>query len=81
MLFVSLWTILILIYLIAAITFMKSMHHPIVAVALDGLTALFYFAGFIALAVLAGGFRATVIFGVRPYQLLSAGAAFGAFQW
>ena len=49
--FVSVWTILILIYLSLAPRFMASAAHPIPMLPLDALTMLFWFAGFIALAV------------------------------
>ena len=51
MVFVAVWTILILLYLSLAPRLMASVAHPIPMLALDALTMLFWFAGFIALAV------------------------------
>ena len=51
MVFVSVWTLLILLYLSLAPRFIASVAHPIAMLALDALTMLFWFAGFIALAV------------------------------
>lgn len=51
MVFVSVWTLLILIYLALAPRFFSAFAHPMAMLALDVLTMLFWFAGFIALAV------------------------------
>ena len=52
MIFVSVWTLLILIYLALAPRFFSAFAHPMAMLGLDALTMLFWFAGFIALAVL-----------------------------
>ncbi len=52
MVFVSVWTLLILIYLALAPRFFSAFAHPMAMLGLDALTMLFWFAGFIALAVL-----------------------------
>ncbi|KAL8787970.1 MAG: hypothetical protein Q9195_007514 [Heterodermia aff. obscurata] len=52
MVFVSAWTLLILIYLTLAPRFLSSLANIFAILALDALTMLFWFAGFIALAVL-----------------------------
>lgn len=51
MIFVSVWTLLILLYLSLAPRFIAAVAHPFAMLALDALTMLFWFAGFIALAV------------------------------
>lgn len=63
------------------------MSHPIVAMALEVLNALFYFAGFIALAVfmsrllfcrgsVCGAAQASVAFGAFEFALWTASAVF-----
>ena len=52
MVFVAAWTMLILIYLALAPRFFSSLANVFAILALDALTMLFWFAGFIALAVL-----------------------------
>ena len=52
MVFVSVWTMLVLIYLSLAPRFFASFANVFAILALDALTMLFWFAGFIALAVL-----------------------------
>ena len=51
MIFVSVWTVLALIYLTFTPKFVPSIAHVFAIMALDALTMLFWFAGFIALAV------------------------------
>ena len=52
MIFVAVWTLLVLVYLALAPHFFSSLANVFVILALDALTMLFWFASFIALAVL-----------------------------
>lgn len=92
MIFTALWTILAVVYLMVSARFLPSASHPIVRVSIDGLTMLFWFAGFIALAVYASavGTFDDLYDGDLGYTdgawnhyhgVLSAASAFGAFEW
>ncbi|MCJ1416897.1 hypothetical protein MMC32_003236 [Xylographa parallela] len=76
MLFNSLWSLLLLAYLLATLRFAR-FSHPIVTFVLLLLTALFWFSGFIALAVAVG----PSCYGNHACQTVAAAAAFGAFLW
>ncbi|MCJ1388845.1 hypothetical protein MMC18_001695 [Xylographa bjoerkii] len=76
LLFASLWSLLVLAYLLATLRFGR-FSHPIASFVLLLVTALFWFAGFIAVAVFTGGGCG----GDRACQTLAAAAAFGAFLW
>ena len=69
MVFNSVWSLLVLAYLALAPTYAGALFHRLVAAAITGVTAVFWFAGAIALAVVAGG------------GVWGAAAAFGFFLW
>ena len=81
MLFNGVWTLLVCLYLIPA-AFSAKLHHSIAVLVLDGLSVVFWFAGFIALAVLVGvysdltGDNFTSGFGI-----LIAAVVFGVLEW
>ncbi|MCJ1473130.1 hypothetical protein MMC13_001781 [Lambiella insularis] len=79
LLFCSLWSLLLLAYLLLILKFNKFSHHLISFVLLL-LTSLFWFAGFIAVAVGTSG----LCYGVNASNgcnTAKAAAAFGAFLW
>ncbi|KAI1499012.1 membrane-associating domain-containing protein [Biscogniauxia marginata] len=79
MLFNSIWSLLVLAYVGLTPLYMASLFHKLAALALNVVTAIFWFAGAIALAVYVGG----------PYDCgansacgsLEAAVAFGFFLW
>ncbi len=93
MVFVSVWTLLILIYLALAPRFFSAFAHPMAMLGLDALTMLFWFAGFIALAVLHHQFEGVYLgdgLGDAYHGCALAGglcgeieaaAVFGALEW
>jgi len=80
-LFAALWTLLLLIYLGVSIR-MPHIQHIFATVALLAVTMIFWFAGFISLAVFLGstidGFCSS---GIGPCGVLDAITAFAAFLW
>ncbi|KAI9803532.1 MAG: hypothetical protein M1825_001875 [Sarcosagium campestre] len=82
--FNCIWTILVLAYLILSITILKKFAHGIAALALDAITMIFWFSGFIALAVRVG--NSDAYYGnsdvhTPAYDALRAAVAFAAFLW
>ena len=77
LLFTSIWSFLLLIYLIATQFFMQQLTHHYATLALESLTALFWFAGFIAQAVLVSG----IYCHFSGCKEAKAAAVFGAFNW
>ncbi|PSR79273.1 membrane-associating domain-domain-containing protein [Coniella lustricola] len=78
MVFVPLFTLISVAYLEAIPRFMPKFHHPWAVIALELTNVLFYFAGFIALAVFLSKLlfcRGTVCSSAR------AATAFGSFEW
>ncbi|ELQ35550.1 hypothetical protein OOU_Y34scaffold00703g4 [Pyricularia oryzae Y34] len=76
--FIPIMTVLTLGYVEGVARFMPRIFNPYIALGLEALNALFYFAGFIALAVFLNGLvfcRGPVCGSAR------ASTAFGAFQW
>ncbi|GAP91610.1 putative non-classical export protein 2 1 [Rosellinia necatrix] len=78
MIFNSVWSILVLIYIGLTPLYMTSVFHRLAALVLNVLTAIFWFAGSIAVAVGFGG----------PYECHDSGCssaeaaiAFGFFLW
>ncbi|KAI3319295.1 membrane-associating domain-containing protein [Xylariaceae sp. AK1471] len=79
MIFNSVWSILVLVYIGLTPLYMTSVFHRLAALVLNVITAIFWFAGSIALAVVWGG----------PYQCngdtgcgsIEAAIAFGFFLW
>lgn len=87
--FTSVWTLLILVYLALAPRLFSALAHPIAMVGLDALTMLFWFAGFIALAVFhhqaedvyfGGIIQACSIAGGLCGEI-EAAVVFGALEW
>jgi len=72
----SLWTLLVLIYLFISIR-MTHITHPFATLALCAVTMIFWFAGFIAVAVAIGA----AVYCVGICGVFAAAAAFGAFLW
>ena len=85
MIFVAVWSLLVVGYQIAVPRFSDKLGHKFIVLGLDALTALFWFAGFIALSVAAGslGYFSDGFEGVLAnwYHTLQAACAFGAFAW
>ena len=92
MIFAAVWTLLVLIYLALAPRFFSAFAHPAAMLGLDALTMLFWFAGFIALAV--WHHRAESVYfydGYYDYKACAtiggycreteAAVVFGAFEW
>lgn len=76
--FVSVWTMLVTIYLLVAPLKFPRLAPVIAVLVLDALTLLFWFAAFIALAVLRSDLS---ICYVRFCNTIIAGIVFGAFEW
>ena len=85
MVFTAIWTMLVLIYLALSPRFFPKIAHPYAILGLDALTMLFWFAGFIALAVFEHDFSYNVgfyTFGCGSFcGEFKAAAVFGAFEW
>ena len=92
MVFAAVWTLVVLIYLALAPRFFSAFAHPVAMLALDALTMLFWFAGFIALAVWIG--RANDEYAYDGFYVeracsaagdycreVEAAVVFGAFEW
>jgi hypothetical protein len=79
LIFCSIWTLLALTYLIVVpLRFADTIaHHKFAILGVEALTMLFWFAGFVALAVFLSG---RVCYG-QVCNCAKAGAAFGAFEW
>lgn len=65
-------------YLALAPRFVPKITHKFVTLGLDAVTCIFWFAGFIALAAYRGDLDPCT---GRVCDSISAGAAFGAFEW
>ena len=78
LIFTACWTTLALIYLVLAPTRFPKFAHKFVVLAVELITALFWFAGFIALAVLLSDFSCR---GGRVCGSMKAATAFSAFNW
>ncbi|KAH8162477.1 hypothetical protein CIB48_g5785 [Xylaria polymorpha] len=79
MIFNAVWSILVLIYIGLTPLYMTSVFHRLAALALNVVTAIFWFAGSIALAVWFGGPYDCQ--GGRACQVAEAAIAFGFFLW
>ncbi|KAI9886063.1 MAG: hypothetical protein M1823_002136 [Watsoniomyces obsoletus] len=78
LIFLSIWTVIAVAVLIALPRFMPRAAHPFALLAIEAVTMIFWFAGFIAVAV----FVSDIIFCLRNVcGCLKAAAAFGAFEW
>ncbi|MCJ1410678.1 hypothetical protein MMC19_004764 [Ptychographa xylographoides] len=81
LLFNSLWTLLVLVYLFVSLR-MTKIGHPFVVLAVVAVTMLFWFAGWVALAAFLGGsLKLACDFGGTACGVLDAATAFGAFLW
>ena len=68
--------------------FLPVAAHPIAFFAVDLVTMIFWFSGFIALAVAANSYHASynyvggyVYYNTKWYKLAVAATVFGAFEW
>lgn len=81
-LFNGIWTAFLVVpYLALAPIYFEVAAHPIVMAAVEALTCLFWFAGFIALAALIGRFPASWCSSVRGCAEMQATTVFGAFEF
>ncbi|KAG9228296.1 membrane-associating domain-containing protein [Amylocarpus encephaloides] len=79
LLFCSIWTLLVLIYLILAPLKFPRFAHKSAILGIEAVTMIFWFAGFIAFAVLLSDIGCgSGWWGCRVNQ---AAAVFGAFEW
>jgi hypothetical protein len=81
MLFNTIWTILVLVYLGVVPHVLATLYHSIIAFGLLGISTLFWFAGSIALAALIGAGNCNVSSVCGPYRASQAATAFGFFIW
>lgn len=79
LLFCSIWTILALAYLVLAPTRFPATAHKFGILAAEAITMLFWFAGFIALAVLLTDIGCGDSWGVC--RAAEAAVVFAAFEW
>ena len=91
--FVSIWTLLVVLYLGLAPKFFPSLAIPFAILALDALTMLFWFAGFIALAVFDRDLHNVGVVDLEGdvfsgcglvgnlCGVITAAVVFGAFEW
>jgi hypothetical protein len=78
LLFCSVWTILALAYLVIAPARFETAAHKFGILAAEFLTMIFWFAGFIALAVFLTGVRC---YHWGPCRAAKAATVFAAFEW
>lgn len=81
MVFVSVWTLLVLPYLALAPTVFPRFANKFAILALDALTMLFWFAAFIALAVYRNDLDGFIDCPFKWCKVLTAATVFGAFEW
>jgi len=91
MIFVAVWTILVVFYFMLAPRFFPAAAHNLAKVGVDSLTMLFWFASFIAMAVLMRNVRLTrnLTLSHTPvwhhldhwYKVGTAATVFGSFEW
>jgi len=79
LLFCSIWTILVLAYLIIAPLRFQFAAHKFGILAAEAVTAIFWFSGFIAFSVLLGHAHCGNWWG--PCRAGEAAAVFAAFEW
>jgi len=79
LLFCSVWTLLALAYLILSPMFFPVAAHRFAVLAVEAVTMIFWFAGFIALAVPLGGDNYAQRY--TSFRTAAAGDAFSAFEW
>lgn len=78
LIFVSVWTLLALIYLALTPRFFPSLAHKFAILALDAVTMIFWFAGWVALAVFKDNLQ--LCWG-GICHVMTAAIVFGAFEW
>ncbi len=78
LIFCSVWTLLVLVYLILAPAKFPQFAHKYAILGVEAVTMIFWFAGFIALAAKLG---TGSCFGYGPCRASKAGIVFGAFEW
>ncbi|KAL6801296.1 hypothetical protein GGI42DRAFT_326110 [Trichoderma sp. SZMC 28013] len=78
MLFNSIWSLLILVYLAITPLYLARLYHALVAFVLLVITTIFWFAGAIAMAAFIG---VPACHGNTFCQTSQAGVAFGFFLW
>ncbi|MCJ1302172.1 hypothetical protein MMC08_004975 [Hypocenomyce scalaris] len=78
LIFDAVWTILAVVYLALTPAYSPRLAHKFAILGLDALTCLFWFAGFIALAVFLSSLLVCTGHVCRSAQ---AAAVFGAFEW
>ncbi|CAF9933498.1 MAG: hypothetical protein HETSPECPRED_008666 [Heterodermia speciosa] len=78
LLFTSIWTLLSLLYLTLTPRFLPSAAHKYAILALDAVTMIFWFAGWVALAVFKENL--TLCWGAICH-VVTAAIVFGAFEW
>lgn len=78
MLFNAIWSLLVLAYIGLTPLYMTSLFHKLAALALEGITMIFWFAGAIALAVMIGAPKCGRNTFCGSYE---AAVAFGFFLW
>jgi len=78
MIFNSVWTLLAVAYLVIAPLKFPDAAHKFAILGVEALTMIFWFAGWIALAVLLGEIG---IQGWTVGRVSAAGTAFGAIEW
>ena len=78
LIFTSVWTLLVTVYLALSPVYMPHLAHKYAILALDAVTMIFWFAGFIALAVFIT--ELSLCFG-NVCHSAQAAVVFGAFTW
>ena len=78
LIFCAVWTFLALAYLILAPMVLPAAHHHFAVLAVEAVTMIFWFAGFIALAA---GLDNNCVSIFRGCKTAAAGDAFAAFEW
>lgn len=78
LLFCSIWTLLVVAYLVVAPLRFPAASHKFAILAVEFVTMIFWFAGFIAYAVFITGCDRV---GTSVCRASEAGVTFGAFEW
>lgn len=78
LIFTSIWTLLALAYLTLSPWLFPRAAHKFAILAVETLTMLFWFAGFIALSVFVSNL---ILCGGRACNSAKAACVFGAFEW
>lgn len=81
MIFVSVWSLLLLPYLALAPKFWERFVNKFAVLALDAVTMLFWFAAFVTLAVWRAGYGSCVDDEVGVCERVTAAVVLGAVEW